>query len=119
MSTVLDTKRMRYIHKSKRFKELYSVLWRTAPKMDEDDAFGNLKVAIYVNPCYGFGDIIFALKFYNYIKEWYGVESTIVTTKPKAFFEGVFCFYRLSWHLSFYGSGLKYLCITRIKRYRK
>ena len=87
MSTLIDTKRMRYIHKSKRFKELYSVLWRTAPKMDEDDAFGNLKVAIYVNPCYGFGDIIFALKFYNYIKEWYGVDSTIVTTKPKAFFD--------------------------------
>lgn len=84
----LDTKRLRYMTsvRSAQFADLYSTLWKTAPKVSLEELRG-LRVAIYVNPCNGFGDIIFALKFHNYIMEWYDIKSTIVTTKPKAFYD--------------------------------
>ena len=47
----------------------------------------DLNIALFCNPCYGFGDIIFCLKMYNYIKEWYGIECTLFTTKPKPFID--------------------------------
>lgn len=90
MTSKLDKKRMRYMTLVKgtrpHYADLYGTLWRTAPKVSPEELRG-LRVAIYVNPCNGFGDIIFALKFWNFIKEWYGIESTIVTTKPKAFYD--------------------------------
>jgi hypothetical protein len=65
-----------------RFKQLYDVPFKLNGTMPSD-----LHIALFCNPCYGFGDIIFCLKMYNYIKEWYGIECTLVTTKPKPFID--------------------------------
>jgi hypothetical protein len=70
------------LKKTSRFKELYDVPFTLNGKMVND-----LEVALFCNPCYGFGDIIFCLKMYNYIKEWYGIECTLFTTKPKPFID--------------------------------
>ena len=45
----------------------------------------NLFVIIVNLPCNGFGDIIFAMKFSNILKEWYGCKVKIVTTQKNAF----------------------------------
>lgn len=44
-----------------------------------------MRVAIICSPCYGFGDIIFALKVHAYLKSWPFLERVLVTTDPKAF----------------------------------
>ena len=51
---------------TKRFKQLYDVPFKLDGKMPND-----LNIALFCNPCYGFGDIIFCLKMYNYIKYIY------------------------------------------------
>ena len=40
----------------------------------------DLRILILNAPCNGFGDLIFALKLSNYLKEWYGSHVTIATT---------------------------------------
>ena len=70
------------LKKTNKFKQLYDVPFQLNGKMPSD-----LKIALFCNPCYGFGDIIFCLKMYNYIKEWYGIECTLFTTKPKPFID--------------------------------
>lgn len=78
------------INKVKQYSDFYNILWKiflNKPKNPKIDEIRNLKVAVFVNPCYGFGDVIFALKIHNYIKEWYNIIPTIVTTKPKIFLD--------------------------------
>jgi hypothetical protein len=70
------------IKKTNSFKDLYDVPFKLNGQMPSD-----LQIALFCNPCYGFGDIIFCLKMYNYIKEWYNIECTLFTTKPKPFIE--------------------------------
>lgn len=82
----LKTRLSNQIKKTKNYKELYSVPWKLFLGQKINNQL-NLKIAVFVNPCYGFGDVIFALKIYNYIKEWYNITPTIVTTKPKIFIE--------------------------------
>jgi hypothetical protein len=36
-------------------------------------------------PCNGFGDIVFATKISNYLKEWYNAKVHILTTRPEDF----------------------------------
>lgn len=45
--------------------------------------FTATNVVILNAPCNGFGDLIFALKLSNYIKEWYGANITIATPLEK------------------------------------
>jgi hypothetical protein len=70
------------IKKATTFKKLYDIPFQLNGTRPDD-----LQVALVCNPCYGFGDIIFCLKIYNYIKEWYGIDCTLFTTKPKPFIE--------------------------------
>ena len=44
-----------------------------------------LKILILCNPCHGFGDVIFATKIKQYIKDWYGIIPDIATTTPDLF----------------------------------
>jgi hypothetical protein len=44
-----------------------------------------LRIALICHPCYGYGDIIFALKMHKFIKQWYGIDCTMITTKPAPF----------------------------------
>lgn len=43
------------------------------------------KITLFCLSCYGFGDIIFCLKIFYYIKKWYNITPTIVTSKPLPF----------------------------------
>lgn len=42
----------------------------------------NLNILLLNTPCEGFGDIIFARKIANYLREWYNCNVYIATTKP-------------------------------------
>lgn len=42
-----------------------------------------MKILLLNAPCNGFGDLIFALKLSNYLKQWYGASVTIATTFEK------------------------------------
>ena len=70
------------VKKTRTFKQLYSLPFKLDGTMPED-----LEVAMYCNPCYGFGDIIFCIKMYEYFKEWYNIEPTLFTTRPKPFMD--------------------------------
>lgn len=45
----------------------------------------NLSVLIVNLPCNGFGDIVFAMKFRNILKEWYGCKVNILTPQKDSF----------------------------------
>jgi hypothetical protein len=78
--------------KTRNFKQLYSVPYN----IDKGEMPADLKIAMHCNPCYGFGDIIFCLKLYKYIKDWYGIEPTLFVTKAKPFLdEGISDIYLL------------------------
>lgn len=85
----LKSELINQIYNTKNFSDFYSIPWNLFldKSITNTDGLSKLNVAVFVNPCYGFGDVIFALKIYNYIKEWYNIIPTIVTTKPKIFLE--------------------------------
>ena len=43
------------------------------------------KITLFCLSCYGFGDIIFCLKIFYYIKKWYNITPTIITSNPVPF----------------------------------
>jgi len=45
----------------------------------------DISILILNAPCNGFGDIIFAMKIANYLREWYNVKITIATTNTNSF----------------------------------
>lgn len=64
-------------------KQLKNVLWK--PYFDIKQKCSklcakNLRILILNAPCNGFGDLIFAIKLSNYLKEWYGATVTLATT---------------------------------------
>lgn len=77
-----------YIDNVKTMKDIYSIPWKIF--LDNDKTCDthkahNLKVLIICNPCMGFGDIVFGMKFFQYLKEWYNCEIQIATTNPGGF----------------------------------
>lgn len=64
-------------------KQVKNALWEpyfSAKEKCSKSYCKNLRILILNAPCNGFGDLIFALKLANYLKEWYGVYVTIATT---------------------------------------
>lgn len=45
----------------------------------------DITVLILTAPCYGFGDIVFAIKLGKYMREWYGCDVTFMTTHAEGF----------------------------------
>jgi hypothetical protein len=45
----------------------------------------DLNILILSTPCNGFGDIMFAMKFATYVKDWYGANVMIASTSPESF----------------------------------
>lgn len=45
----------------------------------------NIKILVLCLLCNGFGDVAFAFKLCNYLKEWYNADVHIATTKPEHF----------------------------------
>lgn len=74
------------LRKTKVYNTLFSIPWKLFLDKKVDNKL-DLSIAIFVNPCYGFGDIVFALKIYRYIQEWYNIDATVITTKPKSFLD--------------------------------
>jgi len=77
-----------YIDNAKSMKDIYSIPWKmyldNDKKCDSHKAKG-LKVLILCNPCMGFGDIVYGMKFNQYLKEWYNCDIKIATTNPGGF----------------------------------
>lgn len=69
------------VSKTKKYKDLYKIPF----KLDLKRKQGKLSIILLCISCYGLGDIIFCLKIYNYIKKWYNIDCTILTTKPEMF----------------------------------
>jgi hypothetical protein len=63
--------------------ELSDIIWK--PYFENNSKCSKkcgkgLKILLLNAPCNGFGDLIFALKLSNYLKEWYDAEVTLATT---------------------------------------
>jgi hypothetical protein len=85
----------------KSYNKLYDVPWQTnlQRKVTVSKRLGGkIRIALVCHPCYGFGDIIFALKIYKFMKEWYNIDCTMITTKPEPFIKNglknVYCLKR-------------------------
>jgi hypothetical protein len=81
----METQILKHINKAKDYPDLYNVIWKMNLDKQVSSKSDNVKIALFVNSCFGFGDTIFGLKMYNYIKEWYNIECTVFTTKPVHF----------------------------------
>ena len=68
---------------SKSKKDLKNVIWEAFYEIAFPENLPSIKIVILNAPCNGFGDLIFALKLSNFLKEWYNCEVTIVTTLEK------------------------------------
>lgn len=68
-----------------RFEDVYSIPWRMFDGSSLNGGCEDLKVLVLVVPCNGFGDIVFGIKFSNYLRQWYNCDLTIGTTKPESF----------------------------------
>ena len=65
----------------KSYKQMYEVPWRTMMANKERVSSrlgGKLRVALICHPCYGYGDIIFALKMYHFMRQWYGLDLSLI-----------------------------------------
>lgn len=77
---------LKQIKSTRKFEDLYKIPFKTLNKnFDFKIDTKNIKIALLVNSCYGNGDNVFALKIYNYIKEWYNIESVILASQPDYF----------------------------------
>jgi len=63
-----------------------NILWEVFSKNKCGKQCGKgIRILILNTPCNGFGDIVFAKKIADYMKQWYGATVTIATTTPKGF----------------------------------
>ena len=77
-----------YIEDTKKLDKLYDIPWNifydNNIKYDKNIKY-KLKILILNAPCMGFGDIIFAIKFKQYLLDWYNCKVDIATTQPESF----------------------------------
>jgi hypothetical protein len=74
------------IQQTTKFKDLYDIPFELNETLGMNIT-PDVNIALFCNPCYGFGDVMFCYKIYNYIKEWYGITPTVFTTKPQMFID--------------------------------
>jgi hypothetical protein len=75
---------LKQIKSTRKFEDLYQIPFKTLnPNFNLKK--NDIRIVLFCNSCYGSGDLVFALKIYNYIKEWYGIESVILASQPKYF----------------------------------
>ena len=66
--------------------KLKNVFWRAYENKKCNKHCGTgLNILILSTPCNGFGDIVFAMKFATYMKEWYNANITIASTSTDGF----------------------------------
>ena len=107
----------------KTYNGMYEVPWRMM--MERGDKVssrlaGKLRVALVCHPCYGYGDIIFALKMYHFMRQWYGLDCTMITTKPEPFIKNglknIFCLKRPGSKAYVECENLKFMKMYKIDR---
>lgn len=70
------------------YDKVPAALWKTflKTKIDPNKNMDRFRILLINTPCMGFGDIVFAMKLYQYLKEWYNsAEIYIATTQPDNF----------------------------------
>jgi len=72
---------LKQVYKTKNFKQLYDVPFQTTL----DKIKIKPKVLLCANICYGYGDAVFLLKIYNYMKEWYNIDCDVLSSTPGYF----------------------------------
>jgi hypothetical protein len=78
------------IMKAKTKDDLSDAMWKPYYEIGSKCASNcgkGLKIILLNAPCNGFGDLIFALKLSNYLKEWYSADVTLATTLEKGLLE--------------------------------
>ena len=78
---------MKLIHSSKKYEDLYNVLWRSCEKEKlQRKHYKDVKIGLFNVPCGGFGDIIVTKTFHDYLKKWYpSSKISICTTNPQKY----------------------------------
>lgn len=75
-----------YVDSAKSIDDIYAIPWKMYVDNNKKcDKATNLKVLIICNPCMGFGDIVYGMKFNQYLKDWYHCDIKIATTNPSNF----------------------------------
>lgn len=70
------------------YDKVYEAFWKSFLKteIDPNDNASKFRILLINTPCMGFGDIVFAMKLYQYLKEWYSnADIYIATTQPENF----------------------------------
>ncbi len=76
---------LKFVSKTKKYKDLYKIPFNLELSKIPTTKIKTLKIVLLCISCYGLGDIIFCLKIYHYIKKWYNIDCTILTTRPDIF----------------------------------
>ncbi len=73
------------ILRSQTKQQMYSKPWKKLLNKASPDGSG-MHIALVNTPCMGFGDIVFAMKLYSYLINWYPLATVhILTTQPQNF----------------------------------
>ena len=75
----LNKKIINKIRPLKNYDKLYNIPWELYFNKRCNNCGKNLNILILNAPCNGFGDLIFAYKFANYLRNWYGSKVDIAT----------------------------------------
>jgi hypothetical protein len=82
----MDEYLLKKIFKVKTYKNIKKVILDNFIERDiKPDPSIKINILILNAPCMGFGDIVFAMKLYNYLNEWYNCDIKILTTQPQSF----------------------------------
>ncbi len=86
----MESKLLNEIKKTKYYNNLYNIpleLWLNSNQKLHKQEISKLRVAMFVHTCFGLGDVIYGLKIYKYMKQWYNITPDIFTTRPDAFYD--------------------------------
>lgn len=61
------------------------IFWKSFMDSKLTPKHKKLKILLLSNPCNGFGDCVFAMKIFNYLKEWYKADVDIASTETPSF----------------------------------
>ena len=75
------TKTVNFILNIRKINDLKNLVWMSFLGQKHKQTH-KLKIALLNAPCYGFGDVIFAQKIKQYLKQWYTCSVKIFTTLP-------------------------------------
>ena len=79
IENIYKTKDIKYI------KDAFINSFISNKTMVNNDSGYDLNILILNTPCHGSGDIVFAIKLANYLREWYNAKVTIATTQVDKF----------------------------------